>query len=199
MAAGCEVGLIIAPQPWPIRKDYIINLNGHLYPAGLAVSALIIYPPMNKRTGQFRRINENPLKYISLEDGKWFCYPAQVGPLVIFIYFHQSVIGLGCALANLFELAGDKQIAAGPDAIYFYGAPPASLARFGKLPTVFYDDEPNRILVAAVPAGDEFGYFGYLKKMVLTLHNIVMLKQGRILITEPCFGFILKDDTGPIS
>ena len=196
VAAGCEVGLILAPQPWPIPVGPYRKLKEISFIRQVWLSPpLIIDPPMNKRTGQFRRIKENPLKYISLEDGKWFCYPAQVGPLVIFIYFHQSVIGLGCALANLFELAGDNQIAAGPDAIYFYGAPPASLARFGKLPTVFYDDEPNQILVAAVPAGDEFGYFGYLKKMVLTLHNIVMLKQGRMPYHGAMFRIILKDDT----
>ena len=33
-------------------------------------------------------------------------------------------------------------------------------------------------MVAAVPAEERFGYFGYLKKMILTLHNIVMMKRG---------------------
>jgi hypothetical protein len=196
VSAGCEVGLIVVPKPWPAPRGLYNKLKEipFIRQAWIA-PPLIIDPPMNKRTGQFRRIKENPLKGMSLDKGKWFCYPARVGHLVIFIYFHQSVIGLGCSLANLFELAGDKQISEGPDAVYFYGAPPESLARFGKLPTVFYDDEPNQILVAAVPAGDEFGYFGYLKKMVLTLHNIVMLKQGRMPYHGAMFRIILKDDT----
>lgn len=194
--AGCEIGLIMAPKPWLIPTGPYNKLKETSFIRQVWIDPpLIINPPMNKRTGQFRRIKENPLKYMSLENGKWFCYPAQVGHLVIFIYFHQSFIGLGCSLANLFELASDKQIAEGPDAIYFYGAPPESLAGFGKLPTVFYDDEPNKILVAAVPAGDEFGYFGYLKKMVLTIHNIVMLKQGRMPYHGAMFRIILKDDT----
>jgi len=45
---------------------------------------------------------------------------------------------------------------------------------------VFYDDERNNVLVAAVPCEDRFAYFGYLKKMTLTLHNIVMMKRGRM-------------------
>ncbi|MBI5778737.1 MAG: phosphoenolpyruvate carboxykinase [Planctomycetes bacterium] len=196
VSAGCEVGLIVTPKSWPAPKGLYSKLKNTSFIRQVWIHPpLIIDPPMNKRTGQFQRIYENPLKYISPDEGKWFCYPARVGHLVIFIYFHQSVIGLGCALSNLFELAGDEQIAEGPDAVYFYGASPESLARFGKMPTVFYDDEPNRILLAAVPAGDEFGYFGYLKKMVLTLHNIIMLKQGRMPYHGAMFRIILKDDT----
>ena len=59
-----------------------------------------------------------------------------------------------------------------------YGVPPAALARFGDLPTVFHDDEASRLLVAAVPLEDRFGYFGYLKKMVLTLHNVAAMDRG---------------------
>ena len=29
-----------------------------------------------------------------------------------------------------------------------------------------------------MPREERFGYFGYLKKMILTLHNVVMMKRG---------------------
>lgn len=35
-------------------------------------------------------------------------------------------------------------------------------------------------MIGAVPNEDRFGYFGYIKKMVLTLHNAVMMKRGRM-------------------
>ena len=62
--------------------------------------------------------------------------------------------------------------------MYLYGVAPAALARFGDLPTVFHDDQASRLLVAAVPLEDRFGYFGYLKKMVLTLHNVAAMDRG---------------------
>ena len=96
----------------------------------------------------------------------------------MFVYFHRRFMGLGLSLANLFEVASDEEIAAGPDAVYLYGVPPAALARFGDLPTVFHDDRRGRLLVAAVPLEDRFGYFGYLKKMVLTLHNVAAMDRG---------------------
>jgi hypothetical protein len=141
---------------------------------------MIIDPPMNKRTGHFQKVAVNPLAGLSLSKDQWLCYPAQVGPLVIFIYFHQSFMALGCALANLFEIAPDDQIAQGPDAVFAYGLPPESMTAFGSLPTVFFDDEHHNLLVGAIPSGDYFGYFGYLKKMVLTLHNIIIMKRSRM-------------------
>ena len=39
-------------------------------------------------TGQFLRIESDPLAGLPLEEGKWLCYPAQVGPVVVFVYFH---------------------------------------------------------------------------------------------------------------
>ncbi len=54
------------------------------------------------------------------------------------------------------------------------------MSGYGDLPTVFFDDQQNDLLVAAVPGEDRFGYFGYLKKMALTLHNIRIMKAGRM-------------------
>jgi hypothetical protein len=108
------------------------------------------------------------------------CYPAKVGDLLVHIYFHNKFIGLGCSLSNLFELAHDEDIPRKPDAIYAFGIPENSLDKFGTNPTVFYDDLEENMLVAAVPCKDDYGYFGYLKKMVLTLHNIIMMKRGRL-------------------
>jgi len=45
---------------------------------------------------------------------------------------------------------------------------------------VFHDDEDSGLLIGAIPGENRFGYFGYLKKMALTLHNILMMKRGRM-------------------
>ena len=152
----------------------------------------ILDPPMNKRTGQFHAASENPIKGLRLSGEEWLCYPAQVGSLLVFVYFHRRFMGLGFSLANLFELASNEQIAAGPDAVYVFGAPADHMARFGDLPTVFFDDGENNLLVAAVPLEDRFGYFGYLKKMILTLHNIGMMKRGRLPFHGALVRILLK-------
>lgn len=181
VAAGCNVGLIAVPRECRLPEQYRKAIGDVPFIRQVLINPpMIIDPPMNTRTGQFRKVDRNPLAGKSLSRDNWLCYPAQVGPLVIFVYFHQHFMALGCSLANLFEIATDEQIARGPDAIYAYGVPSASLAEFGELPTVFHDDEHNGMLVGAVPVDDHFGYFGYLKKMVLTLHNIIVMKRGRM-------------------
>lgn len=181
VAAGSNVALIAVPRPNRLPAMYRNVVGGVPFIRQVWITPpMIIDPPMNKRAGQFQKLDRNPLAGLSPLMRDWLCYPAVVGPLIIFIYFHQKFIGLGSALANLFELATDEQIASGPDAIYLFGVPPEALAEFGEAPTVFFDDEANGLLVAAVPGEDRFGYFGYLKKMTLTLHNVVMMKRGRM-------------------
>jgi energy-coupling factor transporter ATP-binding protein EcfA2 len=143
---------------------------------------LLLNPPMNKRTGQFELVDRNPLDVIDdLEPEKWLAYPAKVGPLLIIIYFHERFFELGFSLCNLFELAEDDFLKRTPDAIYLFGTPGMGLDGMAKRwPTVFFEDAQEKMLVAAVPGRDEFGYFGYLKKMVLTLHNIKIMEQGKM-------------------
>jgi len=179
--AGCSVGLIALKQQVPLPSEYnrVLGDIPMIRQAWIA-PPLIIDPPMNKRTGEFQRVGTNPVDDMSLDASQWLCFPAQVGPLVILVYFHQRFLSLGCSLANLFELADDEQLRRTPDAIYVYGAPAEHMAAYGELPTVFYDDDDTGIVIGAVPEEDRFGYFGYLKKMILTLHNIQMMKRGRM-------------------
>jgi hypothetical protein len=44
------------------------------------------------------------------------------------------------------------------------------------------------MLVGAIPDRAEFGYFGYLKKMILTLHNSLVMKAGNM----PIHGAMVK-------
>lgn len=179
VSAGCNVGLIAVPLEAQLPSPYGSVLRDIDFIRQVWVDPpLIVDPPMNKRTGQFQPVDKNPLAGLSLEPSRFLCYPAQVGSLVIHVYFHQRFISLGTALANLFELATDEQLRTKPDAIFVYGAPSAAMVDFGDLPTVFYDDESAGMLVGAVPLEDRFAYFGYLKKMVLTLHNVVTMKRG---------------------
>ena len=142
---------------------------------------LIFNPPMNKRSGSFERVNRNPLEFVNIKKDEWLCYPAKVGSLVIMIYFTMDFFELSFSLCNLFEIADDADLARRPDAVYLFGVPEEQFPKLGKTQTIFYDDgTPDGVLVGAVPNNPRYGYFGYLKKMVLTLHNIKMMKMGRL-------------------
>ncbi|MDD5217281.1 MAG: phosphoenolpyruvate carboxykinase [Candidatus Omnitrophica bacterium] len=188
--AGAEIATISIPVnvPFPPTGPYK-QLNQVLMIRQILLNPpLILNPPSNKRTGRFEIVHKNPMGLFDVQPEEWLCYPARVGSLVILIYFHKKYFELGFSLCNLFEVADDEALKEKPDAIFAFGAPPKSLEDFGKFPTVIYDDEKNDLLIGAVPEDQEFGYFGYLKKMVLTLHNIKMMKKGRL----PFHGALVK-------
>jgi len=177
--AGAEVASIAVAKKIPFGAGVYESLNavGTIRQV-LMYPPLILNPPMNKRQGMFEKIAVNPLTRFTLNAAEWLCYPAKVGNLIILVYFHRNFYELGCSLCNLFELADDQELTRKPDAVYCYGVPRQALEGLGRSLTVYYDDEQNDILTGAVPKDDEFGYFGYLKKMILTLHNVIMIKRG---------------------
>lgn len=189
VAAGAEMAVIALPQKVPYAGGLYEKLN-----AIPVIRQILFYPPLvlnqlnNKREGKFERIHENPLHWVDFERDGWLCYPVKAGDLLIHVYFSEKFFELGLSMANLFELAGDEELKRKPDAVYLYGVPPESFKAGDVFPTVFYDDEAEGFLVGAVPARDEFGYFGYLKKMILTLHNIIKIKTGRM----PFHGAFMK-------
>ncbi len=181
-SAGADVAAIASPKE--------IALPGSAYRAlqqvpiirqVLLYPPLVLEPPNNKRSGQFKRVMENPLPPgYSFHPRKWVCYPAKVGELTVLVYFQEKFFELGFSLCNLFQLAGDEDLKQPPDGIYLYGLPEEFLSAYDPLPTVFYDDEEHDLILGAVPDREMFGYFGYLKKMILTQHNVKMMKMGRL-------------------
>ncbi len=187
--AGAEIAVISLPKNISWNDDRYLKLN-----AVPVVRQILIYPPlviqqtMNKRTGDFKRIKQNPVDLAELNSDDWLCFPAKVGKYIIMVYFHLTFFELGLSLCNLFQLAEDSDLEKKPDAVFIYGIADNKLDNLAKYPTVFYNDEKNSIFVGAIPDRAEFGYFGYLKKMMLTLHNSLVMKAGNM----PFHGAMVK-------
>jgi hypothetical protein len=194
VSAGAEIAAIAIPKNIQYPADYASRLVDVS-----VIRQVLIYPPlifnsgMNKRTGTFERVYQNPLDNLELNSQEWLCYPAKVGPLVVMVYFNVHYFELDFALCNLFELADDEDLKKKPDAILLFGAPSASIPAGKNTKTIFFDDEKNDLLVGAIPDEMEFNYFGYLKKMVLTLHNIRMMKMGRLPFHGAMFQLTIRD------
>ncbi len=182
--AGAEIATIALPRDLMYPEDTYNNYQKlssiPIIRQVLTYPPLIFNPPMNKRSGVFERVDVNPLDQVELQKHKWLCYPARVGDLLIMVYFNLRYFDLGFSLSNLFDLADDEDLKRKPDAIYLYGVTEHIQASPTGNQTIFFDDEEHDILVGTVPVAPEYGYFGYLKKMILTLHNIKMMKRQRM-------------------
>ncbi len=198
VSAGAEIGAIALPRDINYPDETYKRLNSiSVIRQVLIYPPLIFNPPMNKRSGTFEPVYQNPLENGCLNKEDWLCYPARVGSLLVMIYFNDRFFELGFSLSNLFELADDAGIESKPDAILLFGVPDDCIPNGPANPkanqTVYYEDTKNDILVGAIPDRNEFGYFGYLKKMVLTLHNIKMMKQGRLPFHGALVNLIVRD------
>ena len=187
--AGAEMAVISLPKDIAYQGENYRKLNSvPVIRQMLIYPPLVIQQPMNKRTGDFKKINQNPVDLVDLTPGEWLCYPAKVGKFLIMVYFHLDFFELGFSMCNLFELANDSDLEKKPDALFIYGVPGNLIDGLAKYSTVFYDDDENKIFVGAIPDRPEFGYFGYLKKMILTLHNSIVMKMGNM----PFHGAMVK-------
>ena len=198
VSAGAEIAAIALPRNILYPDEIYTRLNAiSLIRQVLIYPPLIFNPPMNKRSGVFEQVFQNPLENANLNKEDWLCYPARVGQLLVLVYFCDRFFELGFSLCNLFELADDAAIAQKPDAILLFGVPeyciPSGSANPTGSRTVFYEDPQNSLLVGAIPDSNEFGYFGYVKKMVLTLHNIKMMKMGRLPFHGALVNLVIRD------
>ena len=148
---------------------------------------MILHPKSSKRTGSFTETNVHPMSYFKGNSEEWFCFPCKVGSLLCFVYFNMKYIASALSLANLFEIATKEESKKKPDLIMIFGNPD------GKNATEFYHDTVDNIWVGCISDDPRIEYFGYLKKMALTLHNLYMMNQGWLPIHGAFVNITLND------
>ncbi len=93
----------------------------------------------------------------------------------------------GISIANLFELADTDECTKKPDAIVLFGNPD------GKNECTFHYDEAEKLWVGSVSYHERIEYFGYMKKMTLTLHNLAMMQRNWLPIHGAFINITLKN------
>lgn len=190
LQAGTNAALLLQYCDWQIPHGYEA-LDGIPFIHEIMMrTPLIVHPKSNKRTNVFTDADHNPMEDFIPGDEEWICFPAKVGSLLVHCYFHRNYITSAVATANLFELAGMDEVGSRkPDAIMLFGNPD------GRDETVFFQDRENGIWIAKNSANEKIDYFGYTKKTMLTLHNLVMMERGWLPIHGALVNIYLKDGT----
>ena len=190
VSAGGNASIMVSNLIWPSPREYSILDHIPFIDAISLEAPFITYPSKNTRDGIFLETSENPLSGSHINSEEWFCYPAKVGELLAYVYFHRDFMSHGISLCNLFDLATVEECrGVKPDIIYVFGAKDDD----DELKTCFYDDEKNNIMLGYANYSEEIDYFGYMKKMILTLHNIIMIKRGYMPIHGAMVNVVLKN------
>ena len=188
LAAGVNAGIILNNLSWDLPEGYECLRGIPFIDSIVLRPPFICYPKRNKRTGTYPEIFTNPLLQVEEDPNHWFCYPAKVGESLAYVYFHRDYMCHGVALCNLFELAKVEECRGKkPDLIYMFGA--ENKDNTGE----FYHDKTNDIYIGVAYRSDEIDYFGYMKKMMLTLHNVRMIDKGNLPTHGSMVNIIMKD------
>lgn len=191
LSAGGNACIMLNNVIWPTPEAYDKLEDVSFIDKIILETPFITYPKKNTRDGMFAETFENPMSAAFIDKEKWFCYPAKVGSLLAFVYFHRDFMEHGITLCNLFELATEEEYKGiKPDMIYVFGA---EEKEGEQLKTVFYEDQQNDIMFGYVNYNERIDYFGYMKKMILTLHNLIMIKRGGLPIHGAMVNIVLKN------
>ena len=182
--AATNATILVQQHDWKIPAGYEELRDIDFINTVMPRPPMMMHTKSNKREGVFSAVEENPVDRFHGERGKWFCYPAKIGESLAFIYFNVDYLVNGITLSNLFELASPEEVEGQkPDLVVLFG-----LEKTEGMVSHYYHDEKNDIWVGEVPYTDKTTYFGYMKKMCLTVHNLHQIYNGRL----PIHGSMLK-------
>jgi hypothetical protein len=147
----------------------------------------------NKRAYPFFELDHNPFKDVEFVPEDWTAVPLRVGAWLIVAYLHKSngCIEIEAGLLNLFPFAETEDILSNrkPDGVFIFGCPSSTMDDLG-----YFWDEENELLVGLVPNLDECKYFGYGKKPILTLHNVLAIRAGDLPLHCGCTRYVCHFD-----
>ena len=173
LKAGTNAAITLIEKQNLVPEDYTEFRKLHFVDSVLLHSPLILHPKTNKREGHFQETNTNPIKGLELRKDEFYCYPAKIGSLLAYVYFHKDFIFSGISLSNLFELVTTEEInSRKPDIMIAFGV------KDGTDDMTFHIDDENEMVVAKIAYQPTIEYFGYMKKIMLTAYNVFMMNRG---------------------
>ncbi len=176
-----------------LPPDYITLSHVPLTIAADIQTGVDYTTPSNKRAKPFYELSHNPFRSDKFHAPDWMAVPLNVGGWLIVAYIHKSrgCIEMEPGLLNLFPFANVDEISQGrkPDGIFLFGDPNAEDEDLG-----YWWDAENELLVGLVPNRDELKYFGYCKKPILTLHNVLTIRAGDIPLHCGCTRYKVRFD-----
>ena len=146
----------------------------------------------NKRAFPFFALDHNPVKNDKFIPEDYVAIPFEIGKWNILCYIHKTrgYIELEPGLLNLFPFSKVENITKKqPDGIFVLGCPNSNMDDLG-----YFHDKENNILVGLIPGLDECQYFGYGKKPMLTLHNVLCILNGDLPLHCGATRYVVRFD-----
>lgn len=143
----------------------------------------------NTRTGLFSSLDA-PYDFKQLPINEFYLIGVKVGRLLMHVYLHQNYLHHGISLFNLFEKASlDEMKNNSPEGMLFFGIDDKNLN------AKYYYDKDNEIYSGYIYKSSKNDYFGYMKKMLLTLYNLYYIEKKALPLHGAMVSIRLMNDT----
>ena len=186
---GFNAGFIVSKPLKNLPEEYSALNDISVINSVIIRTPFIGHSKSNSRSGLFLETDKLILNKLNLTKRHWLCYPIKIGDLLAYVYFHRDLLHHGIALSNLFEPAFDEyRLGKKPNIIYVYGSNETEHDK------TFYVDKKNDVYFGYVSRTAENDYFGYMKKMLLTLHNVYMINHQSLPIHGAMVNIVFHND-----
>lgn len=190
LLAGTNASITLQEKS-PVLPYSLQFLNAYTFVDSVLLhSPLLLHPKTNKREGHFQPTHNkiDVESYLNKDD--FYCYPIKIGGSLIYIYFHRDFIFSAISLANLFEIATTQEIETlQPKGIIYFGV------EDGLEDMVFYQDKENDMVIAKLSYQSKLEYFGYMKKIILTVYNVIKIQEEALPIHGSMINIYTQDET----
>lgn len=140
------------------------------------ITSIIVQPPFlvnttsNKREGTFFEDN-TPITKKDMDLKHFYLLPLKIRDVLAYAYVHEKFISSIPGLGTLFRIADGSFLKNNKPKIIF-------LAGVNNATKPYYYQTNDKTFIGVLPALDKYDYFGYFKKMLLTLFNLTMINNN---------------------
>lgn len=159
-----------------IKIDYSVVKNIYLN------TPFIVNSFANTRSGLFSESKEK-FNTDRLNQNDYIFLVIKVGKLLMYVYCHYKYIHHAITIFNLFTIASKNEIQTQqPHGILYFGIPESEFN------AKYFYDKKNERYIGYISDSNKNDYFGYMKKMLLTLFNLHQINQKNL----PIHGAMVK-------
>ena len=150
---------------------------------------LLLNCPVADEDFEYVRVTQNPVKYQTIKQNRWFCMPLKVSGLLCFCYFHRDYVTSAFVLSNLFELAREEEcVSRKPDIMCFCGTDDISNR------AEYYFDDDNGIWIGAIAYGEHLRDVRVVEKVLLSMHDSIQMFNDGIPVTGALLDIYCRDN-----
>lgn len=187
LAAGFTCGFSVCDSPVVLPTEYDCLQDVSFISGAFLNIPYSTFTKRNKRIGVYEESKSPIISSISINPKQWLCIPFFAGSSLVYFYFNIRFTNNVLGVINLFQKADISECKGKkPDALIVFGGDKDNTTG------TYYHDEKNDIMVGYVSNVDDADYFGYVKKLILTLHNIRMIKNGNLPIHGSMVNIVMK-------